>query len=57
MTNKTQENTRNSPATVLPLLFSVKKKQWRPPRKKGKRRGKAHMPKPEEHDGMSQHQH
>jgi hypothetical protein len=31
------------------------KKQWRPPSKKKKKRRK--KPKPEEHEGMPQHQH
>jgi hypothetical protein len=35
-------------------ILSYKKKQWRPPTKKKKRRKK---PKPEEQDGMPQHQH
>jgi hypothetical protein len=34
--------------------ISYKKKQWRPPSKKEERRKK---PKPEEHEGMPQHQH
>jgi hypothetical protein len=40
---------------ALRIVF-IKKKKWKPPSKK-EQGGKSHMPKPEEQEGMPQHQH